>query len=120
MPSLRTLGVLVLTIMALVIGFFCYLVFRHASDESAARAAAIEVAHACEVAVQVGGHQVADVYIPGNFKMTFSDNMISVDGYSVPEGGLLMRFADGIPPVDPGRRTITVWTENGRLVVEWT
>lgn len=119
MPALRTLGILILSLMAVSVGFLGYIALRGISEGAAAREAAARVCNACQAVINAGGKQTLDVYLPGSFTMRLGGKSISVDGYSVPEGGLALEFA-GEYMIPPGGHRVSIWENGGRLVVEWT
>jgi hypothetical protein len=119
MTGLQMLGVLLLVAMALGIGFYAYAVLRSASTDAAARSAVIEAANACQTVITAGGRRSVQIFIPEGYAMMLSENLVRVDGFTAPEGGLAMRFAENFT-IDSGSRVLTVWSENGMLVVEWT
>lgn len=105
--------------MAVGIGFLGFLALRAISEEATAREAATNVGNACQMVINAGGRRTLRIYLPGNFTMRLRDNLISVDGHSVPEGGLSLRFADEYI-IGPGEHNVDIWENGGRLVVEWT
>jgi len=119
MFALRTLGILILTLMAVTIGIFGFLFILSASEETTAKDAAAKVTHACQLVISAGGMQVVEIYLPRNFTMRFQENYISVDGYSVPEEGLSLEFAEDVV-IGPGHHTVSVTENGGKLVISWT
>jgi hypothetical protein len=119
MPALRTLGILILSLMAVAIGIFGYFFIKSVSDQMTARESAMRIAHTCQLVIEAGGRQSVDVYIPGDFSLIFQENRITVNGASFPEEGLRLPFA-GNYVIGPGTHTVRVWENNMRLVVEWT
>jgi len=117
MPALRMLGLVILTALAVSIGILGIFYIRSVLDDSAAREAALKVLDACGTAIATGSTQNVQITIPGNYRMRFYDNRIFVDNYGVPEGGLHLRFADGLPDLGPGSQRLSVALDGGRLVV---
>ena len=119
MPALRTLGLVILAVLAVSIGILGYAYMHAVSDERVARDAALEVSNACQTVINVGGQQVVNITLPGNYHMYFleNDNQISVDNYRVPTQGLFRRFAENVE-LDPGNHILTIkLDENNRLVI---
>jgi len=120
MPALRTLGLVILAVLAVSIGILGYVYMRAVFDESAARDAALKVRDACQTVINNGGgQQVENITLPGNYHMYFieNDNQISVDSYRVPTDGLFRRFAENVE-LGPGNHKLTIrLDENNRLVV---
>jgi len=119
MPALRTIGIVMLTALAVSIGLLGYAYIRAVFDERVARDAALEVGDACQTVINVGGQQVVEVTLPGNYTMRFVENQIVVDGYCTPEQGLIKRFAKNSPELGPGgHHTISISLgDDDRLVV---
>lgn len=119
MPALRTFGLVILAVFAVSIGILGYVYMRAVHDESAAREAALSVSEACQTVITVGGQQVVDITLPGDYHMRFLDNQIAVDNYLTPEQGLARRFAENAPELGPGNHTlsVTIDEDTHRLVV---
>lgn len=117
MPALRTLGLVILAVLAVSIGILGFVYMRAVSDESAARNAAIKVAGACGTVIASGGTQTVEITIPGNYSMRFLDNQIAVDNYRVPEQGFVLKFSESAPELGPGTYTLSIAIQGDRLVV---
>jgi len=119
MPALRTLGLVILAILAVSIGILGYVYMRAVFDYSAARGAAIEVANKCGVVISSpsGGPQTVDITIPGNYQMRFDDNQVLIDNFRFPEEGLELMFSENLRELGPGTYTLSITIQGGRLVV---
>lgn len=120
MPALRMLGLVILAGFAVSIGILGYTYMRAVLDESAARDAALRVSSACQTVINIGGQQVIDITLPGNYHMRFLDNQVVVDNYRTPEQGLARQFAENTLELElgPGSYTLLInLDENNRLVV---
>jgi len=118
MPALRTLGVVILTGLAVSIGLLGSVYIRAVFDESGARGAASKVSNACQTVINVGGQQVVEITLPGNYRMRFIDNQIAVDNYRTPEEGLARQFVENSLELDPGTHTLSIsLNDDNRLVV---
>jgi hypothetical protein len=117
MPALRTLGLVILSALAVSIGIMGFFYMRAVLDQSAARDAALRVLDACGTVIATGSTRNVRITIPGDYRMKFFENRIFVDNYSLPEGGLSMRFSDGSPELGPGSHDLSITVNDGRLVV---
>ncbi|MFH1821021.1 MAG: hypothetical protein ABH852_01050 [Methanobacteriota archaeon] len=117
MPALRILGLVILSAFAISVGMFGYFLIRGTLDESTARGAALDVADACGTVISAGGTQNVRINIPGNYRMTFLENRIFVDNYSIPESGFVLFFSEDSPELGPGSHDLSVSVRDGRLVV---
>ena len=117
MPALRMLGIVILTALAVSIAILGFFYMRAVLDDSAAREAALKVLDACGTVIATGSTRNVQVTIPGNYRMRFSDNRIFVDNQGFPEGGLSLRFAEGLPELGPGSQSLSIALNSGRLVV---
>jgi hypothetical protein len=117
MPALRTLGLVILAILAVSIGILGYVYMRAVFDDSAARSAVDKVAAECGAVVASGGTQTVEITIPGNYQMRFLDNQITIDNYRVPKEGFVFGFSESAPELGPGTYTLSITIQDGRLVV---
>ncbi len=118
MPALRTLGLVILSALAVSIGIFGFFFIRGTLDESSARQAALEVADACGTVISTGGTQTVRINIPGDYRMRFmaDENRIFVDNFSVPEAGFVYPFSANLE-LGPGSYDLSISVNDGRLVV---
>lgn len=117
MPALRTLGLVIMTALAVSIGILGYVYMRAVFDESAAKSAANKVAGVCGDLISIGGVQNVEITIPGNYRMSFVDNQIAIDNYRVPEHGFVFKFSENSPELGPGTHNLSITIQDGRLVV---
>lgn len=120
MVALRMLGLVILAGFAVSIGLWGYVLISSELDKSAARNAGSKVSNACKTVITIGGQQIVEITLPGNYYMRFPDNriVVVVDDYCVFEEELTRQFAENaqLGPGGAYKLSITI-DQNNELVV---